>query len=89
MRARSCQVGAAKQITPTYPPLTDTGGYCYASVRYGTRPGYGSDALHGLPDVFTSTVTAALEMGAMPYAPQPQPQPQPLHHTPHTLHTLP
>ena len=36
--------------------------------RYGTRPGYGSDALHGLPDVFTSTVTAALEMGAMPYA---------------------
>jgi hypothetical protein len=34
----------------------------------GTRPGYGSDALHGMPDVFTSTATAALEMGAMLYA---------------------
>ena len=36
--------------------------------RYGTTPGYGEDTLHGLPDVFTSTATAALEMGAMVYA---------------------
>ena len=36
--------------------------------RYGTKPGYGDDAWHGLPDVFTSTVGAALEMGAMVYA---------------------
>ena len=33
--------------------------------RYGVNPGYGADALRGLPDVFTSTATAALEMGAM------------------------
>ena len=26
------------------------------------------DALHGLADVFTSTATAALEMGAMPFS---------------------
>lgn len=42
--------------------------------RYGVSPGYGGsavgtlDALHGLPDVMTSTTTAALEMGAMSYA---------------------
>ena len=36
--------------------------------RYGTTPGFGSDNMHGLPDVFISTATAALEMGAMVYA---------------------
>ena len=36
--------------------------------RYGTKPGYGADAWHGLPDVFTSTAAAALEMGAMEFA---------------------
>ena len=36
--------------------------------RYGTSPGLGDDNRDGLPEVFTSTATAALEMGAMPYA---------------------
>jgi hypothetical protein len=36
--------------------------------RYGTNPGFGEDATGGLADVFTSTATAALEMGAMAYA---------------------
>jgi hypothetical protein len=36
--------------------------------RYGTTPGFGTDSDHGLPDVFTSTATAALEIGAMVYA---------------------
>eukprot|EP00039_Didymoeca_costata_P000747 m.47124 g.47124 ORF g.47124 m.47124 type:complete len:928 (+) comp10450_c0_seq1:1419-4202(+) len=36
--------------------------------RYGAEPGYGGDAWNGLQDVFTTTVTAALEWGALPYA---------------------
>lgn len=36
--------------------------------RYGVCPGYGAVVYHGVPDVFTSTATAALEFGAMPYA---------------------
>ena len=36
--------------------------------RYGTTPGWGSDALDGLTEVFVSTATAALEYGAMRYA---------------------
>jgi len=36
--------------------------------RYGVNPGFGMDSTRGLPGVFTSTVTAALEMGAMAYA---------------------
>lgn len=36
--------------------------------RYGVKPGFGSDSTHGYPDVMSSTVTAALEMGALPYA---------------------
>jgi len=36
--------------------------------RMGTMPGFGTDELNGLPDAFTSTATAALEMGAMAYA---------------------
>ena len=35
--------------------------------RYGNTPGFGTDNMHGLPDVFISTATAALEMGAMAY----------------------
>ena len=34
--------------------------------RYGTTPGFGMDFNDGLQDVFTATVTAALEYGAMP-----------------------
>jgi hypothetical protein len=36
--------------------------------RYGTTPGFGADNLHGLPEIYTSTAMAALEMGAMKYA---------------------
>ena len=36
--------------------------------RFGVKPGFGSDNTHGYPDVMSSTVTAALEMGALPYA---------------------
>ena len=36
--------------------------------RFGVKPGFGSDNTHGYPDVMTSTVAAALEMGALPYA---------------------
>jgi hypothetical protein len=36
--------------------------------RYGVRPGYGDISHDGLTEVFTATVTAALEFGAMPYA---------------------
>lgn len=36
--------------------------------RYGTTPGFGADNLHGLPEIYTSTAIAALEMGAMEYA---------------------
>jgi len=36
--------------------------------RYGISPGFGSAVYNGLQEVFTATATAALEMGAMPYA---------------------
>ena len=36
--------------------------------RFGVKPGFGSDNTHGYPDVMTSTATAALEIGALPYA---------------------
>ena len=36
--------------------------------RYGVIPGYGITLQDGFQDVETSTITAALELGAMPYA---------------------
>lgn len=36
--------------------------------RYGVLPGYGISLQDGFQDVFTSTATAALEWGAIPYA---------------------
>ena len=36
--------------------------------RYGILPGYGINMQNGFEDTFTATATAALEVGAMPYA---------------------
>lgn len=36
--------------------------------RYGVQPGYGISLQDGFQDTFTSTATAALEVGAFPYA---------------------
>ena len=36
--------------------------------RYGVLPGYGVTLQDGFQDVFTSTATAALEWGSVPYA---------------------
>jgi hypothetical protein len=42
--------------------------YGRGANRYGVAPGYGYVKYNGLQDLFTATATAALEVGALPYA---------------------